>query len=147
MPIEKIAESSMTLDFVSPSICDSLHKLGITNNVPFFWKLSDSDCTLSTYAFDLDDYYKTADELLILSNIKVTPAYRTSDFEKIFGEYTLCKNGVGQFELCLPNTYKIGCVVANRKPDVFANTIKKILDLRIWPVHYINEQLEANPKV
>lgn len=112
--------------FVQPDLCRQLNVLGLTDRVPYQWKICNGDIALYTNHFDLDSYY--ADSVRncdFVNNPLIIPAYSLKDVEKcIPGAYSLQLNR-GTYYLYTTNFLQR--FTADRMPDVFAKYLQHMI--------------------
>jgi hypothetical protein len=119
--------------FVQPELCQQLNVLGLTDKVPYLWKVFATDTVLYTKEFDVDDYYTSSVKHVecICPPQKVIPAYTIKDIEKCLPSdgYSLQRNR-GTYYLYTTNYFQR--FRAERMPDAYAACLQQyILDGRI----------------
>lgn len=140
-----VINSSLYQDFVYPNICRALMEQGLKVNTVYKWRILNGQATLTTNAFDKDEYYiqgnKHTDAIEKPGYIQ---AFQIKDMEKLLPDYMLTRNNT-EYELHCSNLFDMEVEKANRLPDVFAITVLKAIESKkINVAHAIKVLNEIN---
>lgn len=134
-------ETTISKDFVSPSLCLDMLACGLTDKTPFRWKNVQNTWILWSDSFDPDNYYQIAkDWIAEYNDIQVLPAYTVAQMESIIPDYLLEKRS-GQYVLSVENIYGLPSVGNTRLADAFGYLVIEILRNKQYGPVYCNDKL------
>lgn len=118
-------------NFVHPEICYLLHHGGFTKKTIYKWVACNGNVALDTRVFDMDSYYKDAEELIlsVAPPDWIVPAFTLKEVEEELPEYFLHVHQ-SVYTLTLKEYYNIAAKNI-RMPDVFANVLWMCLSAKI----------------
>lgn len=138
----QIAETIFSDEFVSPELSATLYHMGITNKVPYSFKIGKDFCIPFTYEFDTENIYRQMDaNVFITGGVATIPAYRIKDLERVFESYSFNKKGTDHYQVSTTIRFKNYSASSERMPDVFACLIIQILQGKITTVKEVNERI------
>ena len=137
-----IAETIFSDEFVSPELSATLMHLGITEKVPYKFRIGKDFCFINTYEFDTEGIYRLMDaNVEQTKGIAIIPAYRVKDLERVFSDYSLCKKGVDHYHISTTEGLTTYTAASERMPDVFASLIMQMIQGKKISVKEINERM------
>lgn len=141
-------ESALTQDFADPLLCKELHYAGLTDQIPYHWHQNWERIALTSFYFDPDGIYQQAfknrQSTPGIAPIKIIPAYRTTELDRIIPSYMMSKEK-GSYIVVLEKIYGDYMEVkAPRLPDALATLLIKMLKARIINIDYCNQQFIIN---
>lgn len=130
--------------FVSPALCDQLQRFGVTTDTPFHWRLTGTITELYSFAFDKDDYYRSAYANIdyICQPVGIIPAYQIKDVEKPLPPYLLAHHEKGYVVMC-DNLYGLQEQTADRLPDVYAMMLLEGIKKRVIKIDFTNHVITS----
>lgn len=137
----QIKEGILVENFVAPYLCKHLVDAGLCLHVPYHWKINDGLAVIATNAFDPDEYYSAAEDILnlIYPPEAILPAYSIKNIEKILpAGYLLSLTEQMIYEVSLSSLYSLPHCVAGRMPDAFAMMLLQCIKSRVVDLHKIN---------
>lgn len=137
-----ITETIFSDEFVSPELSATLTHLGVTEKVPYKFKIGKDFCIPYTNEFDTEGIYRQMDaNLEVTGAMKTIPAYRVKDLERIFSAYSLSKKDVDHYQISMMHGTTLYNATSERMPDVFACLIIQILQQRKINVEDVNDRM------
>lgn len=142
-----ITANKLADGLASPDYCLLLQQLGCTHRTAFIWLEKANEYTPFTYEFDPDHYYADGDAAMLqVGNYTTIPAYSVEEIKRVLSifNYTLSKeNNIQQLQVNGNlNGHDINSQVFNeREADAFAAVLISLLQKRIIPVGYVNDQI------
>lgn len=137
---QTLANMDVRANYASPSICQKLHDIGLTNQVSAIWKVYEKETVLVGYQFDTDDYYKQADANydVIVPPIVNVPAYSIAELEILLPDYRMSMiQGEYQIHYDRYRTTK-NTVRSNRLADAFAEAVLDLIQNNIINIEKAN---------
>lgn len=142
MTTTTITENVFNDEFLSPSLCSSLVLLGITEAVPYHFKMGADFCLPFTYVYDTDNIYAQMDANVFCTDaVKRIPAYRIKDLERVFDGYTIVKKDRNHYQMAMMHINKTYSVSDERMPDCFGKMILELLQRKIIEPGVLNDKM------
>jgi hypothetical protein len=140
-------ESALTQDFADPLLCKELHYAGLTDQTPYHWHQDWKGIILTSFYFDPEGIYQQAfknrQSTPGIQPIKIIPAYRTTELDRIIPAYAISKEK-GCYITMLDTLYGNAESKSPRLPDALATLLIKMLKARIINIDYCNQQFIIN---
>jgi len=120
-----------TDSFVSPNICKMLAEAGMSNDMPFAWKIKGIDAELVSSMFDKDGIYASSDALLCeLRLAKFVPAYTVGDCLALLPDF-FCEKLNKNYSISVDKNYGLNASESVRFSDALAGLVLQCFEKRI----------------
>lgn len=129
--------------FVSPALCDQLQRFGVTTETPYHYRMIGGIPELNSYAFDHDEYYRTAYanvDAVYRNQVGYLPAYQVSDVMRPLPAFLLGKEENGYVVMC-DSIYGLKAQNATRMPDALAMMLLEAIKQRVVKVDAANKAI------
>ena len=113
--------------------------------MPYHYRVTGNITTITTYAFDKDEYYEKADCLIdhAYPSIGKIPAYSLKEVEKTIPPNYLLNRIPTGYQLMVDNIFRLAGQTAERLPDVFAMMLLEGIKKKVILIERTNEAILA----